>query len=235
MQQRIGAAAAVVGPLGVLVLILLRPLTSGEIVDDPTSLREVADHPGLWVAVHLGLLASYLVTLVGLAAIRRALTAPLARQLGRLAFSIAAISAALLAVGVFTQMAAIRWLAESWVEASPLERAVFAIPAETIDAADYGFVALWFILLGATAALFGLALTIGVRFPLWLGVAGVVVGVLGAAGGLAAAFASVGSVRDAPLPPFALLTFVWMAIVGVALWLRAGAGVDAAPSTEAEG
>ena len=57
-------------------------------------------------------------------------------------------------------------------------------------------------------------------------------GLLGAAGGLAAAFGDVGSVRDAPLPPFALLTFVWVAIVGVVLWLRAGAGVDGAPSMQ---
>jgi hypothetical protein len=213
VQVRIGAASAMVGALVAAVVNLLH----GDLPDDPdAALTRVAATAG-WGLLHLGIMASAMLILVGLWGVSQVAEGPLARAVARLSLVVALPAAADL------------WAAAPATDKPMLFR--LAIAVEAVQNALFHtwaalFIGLPFLLMGISGVL------AGGGFPRWLGLIALI-------GGLGALFTGVSGFLHLPVPGllfnlFAFVVTLWVLIAGVLVW-RAPLRATAAESNVSSG
>lgn len=210
------------GFLGVGLLFLgtvLHPMDADPAVPEAAFAEYAADR--FWVASHLMQLAGAWAAITSLLLLARGLeTGPAAPWAGLgAAFGTAGIAAstALQAVdGVALKVMVDRWAAA----ASGQDKAALFAAAYGVRQVEIGLAALNSLLLGVTAALLGLALVIGGRFPRWAGLLGVAGGLATAVSGVAMARTGFSETAMALNMPAVMVLMAWIVALGVLGWKR---------------
>jgi hypothetical protein len=138
-----------------------------------------------------------------------------------------AAAAASLAVAAVLQAVdgiALKALVDSWAQASGPQQAVAFGAAESVRWLEIGINSLFRLLQGTTLVVIGLALTLGERFPRWIGWLGIICGLALVLRGIAVAFVgfdlsnpvyfSTGVVTSLPVT----LLNLWMAALAIVMW-----------------
>ena len=213
--SRIGPIAAIAGAVLLFVGTYLHPMGA-----DPNvplaAFREYASSEH-WVAIHL--MQLFGVVLIGASLVllsRRMADGPAAEwaTLGAAgAIASVAIAAALQAVdGV-----ALKFMVDMWA-ATP-EPAIFSA-ALGVRQIEVGLASMTSLLLGLTAAIYGIALWIDGRFPKWIGAVAIVGGVPTAIAGVVMAHTGFSNQAMVVGMPSNTLLIAWMIVLGVYDWKR---------------
>ena len=216
----LAAAAAVIGPLGYVMVTLFHP-PGAPANDHPVVFREYAMSQ-TWIAIHLLQLAALFMGLIGLAGLAGSIIRfqENGRLLALLAVVFAAVSipiaAVLQAVDGITQ----KRMVDAWVAAGgTVESASFAA-AQAIRWLEEGVNAVFGLTLGLVVILIGAAMVRGAVYPRWLGWIGGALGI--------AVFIQAILVAETGFSPAAQTwilarnpaLWIWTAVAGVLMWRR---------------
>ena len=213
---RLGAVATVVGTVLFLTATLMHPMES-EPNDAAAAFAEYAAD-SLWVWSHLAQFAGVAVLTIALVALAGTLEPGRPAAWGRVglvgAAATLAAAAALQAVDGVALKIMVDRLAASSGDARPLAfEAAFAVRQ-----IEVGLASLLSVLFGFTASVFGIATLLSSRYPVWLGLIGLLVGIGLVAAGAAEArtgFSGLGMTLSM-LASFVLL--IWFILLAVLMW-----------------
>jgi hypothetical protein len=213
---RIGAAAAVIGALTLFIATLLHPL-SADPNDAPAAFAEYAADR-LWVASHLGQFLGVAVLAVALVALAGAMEAGAPSAWARIGVVGTAASVAGAAALQAVDGVALRMMVGRWAQASGEARARAFEGAFAVRQIEVGMASLLGAVFGLTISVFGVAMLLGRRFPVWLGWVGLLGGLGTVAGGVAQAYTGFSGLSMALSMPASCVLLVWALVVGVFLW-----------------
>ena len=220
---RIGGVLAVVGPIAFIVgnfLVIGRG--GGDPADTAAQLRDAAESTTS-VEGRLLIFVGSALMVGALVALYRSITEGPGAALATLGLASALVSLAVFSVVLGTNGIAGKETAEAWVNAPAEEKAAAFRVAEAVQHIVIGVISLGSLLNGTAILLYGLAIALSNIYPKWLGWAAVVVGLIGAFAGVSIFLtgASKGTLLSFLL--FALLSALWVLVMGVLMWRRAGA------------
>src|SRR5438105_9733514 len=165
-QLRLGAASAVAG--GLLGLVV--NLAHGDLPADPEAALARVAATASWGLLHLGIMTSVILLLIGLLGVTQLADGPLAGALARLSLLIAVPGAALMLTGIAIDGFATKSLADLWANAPAADKAATLRMALAIEAVQTALFHTWAALfIGLPFVLLGLSgLLDGGGFPRWL-------------------------------------------------------------------
>ncbi len=130
-----------------------------------------------WIWVHWAQWAAALIMIAGFVVLYRALTAARrASGLDTLAFAAAVTSGAAVTVLQAVDGVALKHTVDAWAAATGADKAARFADAETVRWLEWAANSFFYAALGATVALFGVAMLRSRAVPAWLGAAGVLTG-----------------------------------------------------------
>lgn len=178
----------------------------------------------IWVGDHVGIVFAVLLVTGGLVAIYRSITSEPGAAWARLGFAGALVSAAILSVLMATDGITIKVLAQAWVNATEAEKAAAFRVAHALALVDFAIFSIWTIVFfGVTIILYGLAVSTSNAYPKWLGWVAVLAGIGSALIGLRLAYRGPSVfVVNILFPIFSIIITIWVLVMGVLLWLKAG-------------
>ena len=179
---RPGPLLAVFG-VGLLIIgTVLHPMQADPAMAEAAFAEYAADRR--WLASHLMQLAGVWAMIASLLLLaRRLVTGPAAPWAGLgTGFGIAGIAAAAALQAV--DGVALKMMVDRWAAASEPEKAALFAAAYGVRQIEIGLAGMSCLLLGLTAAIFGLALVIDGRLPRWAGLLGVAGGISTTASGV---------------------------------------------------
>ncbi len=220
-NYKICAVAAIAGALTLFVGTLLHPSNADP--NDPLAAftEYAADRP--WVASHLMQLFGIILMVAALILLSRLMSngggASWASLGGAGAAASLAVAAALQAVdGV-----ALKVMVNSWAAASAADKDMLFVAAFAVRQIEIGLASMFSLLMGITAAIYGVALVSDRTFPKWLGWLAIIGGIPIAAAGIIMAYNGFSdSAMTINLSASSLL-LVWMIMAGVWVWRLASA------------
>ncbi len=135
---------------------------------------------------------------------------------------------ALVAVGVYganqaVDGIAIKFVAEEWVNAPTAEKEVAFRVAEAVRHIENGTSSFSALILGMSIVLYGLAIAVSDVYPRWFGWVGVSIGLAWGVSGVFIAY--VGFSQHVLIGWLSIAVALWVLVIGVLMWLRAGATV----------
>ncbi len=216
----VAAAAAVIGPLGYVVVTLFHP-PGAPANDHPAVFREYAMSQS-WIAIHLLQLAALVLSLIGIAGLAGSIL--WLRDHGRLlalyalGFAGASIPSAIIlqAVDGITQ----KRMVDAWLAAGGTVGSASFAAAEAVRWLEEGVNAAFSLTLGVAVILLGAAMVRGALYPRWVGWIGGVIGIgvfiqalLVAETGFSPAAQTWIYARNPAL-------WLWTAAAGILLWRR---------------
>jgi hypothetical protein len=216
----LAAAAAVIGPLGYVVVTLFHP-PGVPANDHPTVFREYAMSQ-TWIAIHLLQLVGLVLALVGIAGLAGSILR--FQEHGRLlallaaGFAGAGIPSAIIlqAVDGITQ----KRMVDAWVAAGGTVGSASFAAAQAVRWLEEGVNAVFSLTLGVAVILLGAAMARGASYPRWFGWIGALIGIavliqaiLVAETGFSPAAQTWILARNPGL-------WIWTAVAGVLMWRR---------------
>lgn len=220
---RIGAGAAMIGAILAIVVNALFPRIADP-SDTEAVLTTVAEST-LWTGNSVGLSLSGLLLVGGLAGLYRSITAGAGAAWARMGFAAALAGGTLFFAWAAVTGFAVDRAAQAWVEAPAAEKAVALHVAGAVGDIWFALFTAWTILLfGVAFLLYGLAISLSDGYPKWLGWVAVV-------GGVGGFLVSVVQLYQGPsvlwtnylLAVISVLATVWIFVMGVLMWRKAGA------------
>ncbi len=216
----LAAAAAVIGPLGYVVVTLFHP-PGIEANNHPVVFHEYAMSQ-TWIAIHLVQLAALVVGLIGIAGLATSVLwlQENGRLLALLAVGLAAVSIPFAGVLQAVDGIAQKRAVDAWVAAGgAVESASFAVPTTT-RWLEEGVNAVFGLSLGVAVVLVGAAMVRGTVYPHWvgwiggaIGIAVVIQAILVAETGFSPAAQTWVLARNPGL-------WLWTAVAGILMWRR---------------
>ena len=226
---RLGAAAAFVGAVLLLVSTALHPLGSDP-GDPPAAFAEyAADARYVWT--HLGQFAGFLGLGAGLVAFAATLEPGRAAAWARIGATGAVASMAVAAALQAVDGVALKATVDRWAAASGDARSLAYEAALALRQIEIGLAAFVSVLSGLTLIAFGQAILRSTRYPAWLGAVGVLDGLgMAAAGAAQASMGFSGLAMTLSMLSSSVL-ILWLALVGAFRWRwasRSSSGSDGA-------
>lgn len=220
---RIGAVSAIVGSVLAVVVNLLHPRTP-DIARVEAFLPMVAGSAG-WVGDHVGILFAVLLVTGGLVVISRSIGTEPGAAWAALGLAGALVSTAIGLVWMATDGIAMKVVADAWASAPPAEKAVAFRDGFLLAKVNIALFTVWDIcFFGGTFILYGLAVATSDAYPKWLGWVAMAAGLGSALVGLNLAYQGPSHlVLNILFPIFSIIITVWVFVMGVFLWRRAGA------------
>ena len=215
LTARIGAVLFLLGLVVVIISTQLHPAHENP-MDNPAVFREYAQS-GLWVAVHLGQLAGFLLVIGGLIALSFsvAIRPDAAAAVARFGLAAAVMTGASFTILQAVDGIALKRAVDAWVSA-PADQQVAAFAAEAIRWIEIGVNSVSFSLVGLTLVLYGIALALSSVYPSWTGWLAVAAGIAHLIRGVGVSY--LGFVPSiAALIGLALLA-VWTVVMVVLMW-----------------
>jgi hypothetical protein len=215
---RLGPPLAVTGVGLLIVGTALHPMQADPAVAEAAFAEYAADRH--WVASHLIQLAGVWAMIASLLLLARGLdTGPAApwAALGR-AFGIAGIAAAAALQAV--DGVALKMMVDQWAAATEPEKSTLFAAAYGVRQIEIGLAGMSCLLLGLTAALFGVALVIDGRLPKWTGLLGVAGGIPTLASGVVMCYTGFSDLALAINMPAVAVLMAWMIALGILGWTR---------------
>ena len=227
---RWGSWAAIVGGIALLAVNFTHPRL--ESFEDPIAeeLRIVGESGG-WIALHLGILAAFLLVSFGLFAVARSMKGGPAEGIARVAVGSLLISTSISSFALLIDGYALKAITESIAGDAALAPAGIAVA----ELAWAGFMGVVIFGLGVTPAIFGMAVARDGRYPAWLGWAASIFG-------LVAIGTGVTGVLDGPSSGFFIvfsaasgILTLWVIAIGAMLGRRVSGTVVVPEGTTAKG
>jgi hypothetical protein len=191
----------------------------------PLVLAEYA-HSELWVGIHIGQFAGTMMVFVGgFVTIYRLLTnaeSSYSSLLGLIGFALTIITASTFAIlqavdGVALKFAVDSWMASSEEEEKDLNFRV----AEGIRWTEYGVNSVFRLLQGTVAIVFGLAIAKSILFNRWIGIGGVIIGLITLLAGVEVSYSAFAYPNFEGIRGISMIIFLaWVVILGAAMLKR---------------
>jgi hypothetical protein len=213
---RLGAVAAVIGPIVVFVTTLLHPMSADP--NEPlAAFAEYAADP-LWVASHLGQFIGFSITAVAFIGLAAAMEDGPPAAWGRVGLVGSAASLALAGALQAVDGVALRSMVLRWMQLSHGARERAFEGALAVRQIEIGLASLLSVLMGFTVVVFAIAMIRGRRFPRWLGYFGFIGGFGNVSAGFAAAYTGFSPLEMMISMPATVLVGLWVIVIGVFLW-----------------
>jgi hypothetical protein len=189
--------------------------------DTEVILQSIVDS-SIWAGFHDVVMAAFLLFVGGLLALYRSIRGEPGATLARLGFAATLVGVAILSVSEgISGGGAMKGLADAWAAAAD-KAAPFAVAEAVVlvsfDIFSWGIVVFY----GVAFILFGLAIALTDLYPKWLGWVAVVGGVGNALMGIVLFYQGWSQVTDAVWSPFAFVVTLWLLVMGVLMWRKAG-------------
>jgi hypothetical protein len=219
---RIGSIAFIAGAIIVVVSTTLHP-SREDPSNHPLVFAEYASDDS-WIAIHIGQLAGgMMVSAGGFVVLFRLLIqseSSTAIVLAWIGLALAIMTASTIAVLQAVDGIALKIAVDSWVAASPEEKAIAYSAAEGIRLIEYGTNSIFRILQGTLAIIFGISIIKSKILSRWIGGAGAIVGAITIVAGLEVAYVAFEYTNILGLRGISMMIyFIWVGILGV-LMLR---------------
>jgi hypothetical protein len=217
-ENRIGAVCAITGVVLLLAGTWLHPMPA-----DPNNAAEAfVAYAGdrLWVASHLVQLVGIVLALAALLVLGRQLETNGGGMWVRLASAGAIASLALAAALQAVDGIALRAMVENWAAAVAVQKDSAFQSAFAVRQVEIGLASVLSLALGMAAALYGVALLDGRKYPRWAGGLAIAGGVPTALSGVVMAFSGFSDLEMAINMPASALLLLWMLTLGVLMWRR---------------
>lgn len=221
---RIGAVSLIVGfvltIVHVALLVVDAPLSDPG--DTEAFIQSIVDS-SIWAGIHVLVLVPLLLGVGGLLALYRSITGEPGAALAQLGFAAALMGAAITSVSVaILGGGAMKELAGAWAAAADKE-VPFAVAKATIlvsfDIGSWGNLVFY----GVAPILYGLAISLTGIYPKWLGWVAVVGGVGGVLIQIVQFSQGVSQVTIGVYVASFLVVTLWLVVMGVLMWRKAGA------------
>lgn len=198
------------------VSTLLHPLDSDANAPRAAFVEYAAD--GLWVWSHLGQFAGLALLGTALVALAATFEAGRAAAWGRVGLAGAAVTVATAAALQAVDGVALNVMVDRWASASGEARALAFETAYAVRQIEIGLASLLSLMSGLTMAVFGVALTLSIRYPVWLGGISLLGGLGTVAAGAAQASTGFSSLAMTLSMAASSVLLVWAILVGALMW-----------------
>jgi hypothetical protein len=220
---RIGSILFIAGMIIAIVSTVIHPS-----IEEPSNhsivFAEYASDDS-WVAVHIGQFAGGIMVFAGrfVALFRLILQSgsDIASILAWIGLAVTIMTASAIAVLQAVDGIALKMAVDSWVAASPEEKAITFRVAEGIRFIEYGTNSIFRILQGTLAIIFGVAIVKSKILSKWIGGAGagVVIGAITIYAGLEVAYLGFGYVST-KIGISTIIYFIWVGTLGSIMWKK---------------
>ena len=221
---RIGGVSLIVGfvltIVHVVLLVVDAPLS--EPGDTEAFLQSIVDS-SIWAGSHVLVLITLLLGVGGLLALYRSITGEPGAALAQLGFAAALMGGAVTSVSVaILGGGAMKELADAWAAAADNEVPLAVAEAALLVSFDIGS---WgnLVFYGVAPILYGLAIALTGLYPKWLGWVAVIGGVGGVLIQIVQFSQGVSQVTASVYVAFFLVVTLWLLVMGVLMWRKAGA------------
>ena len=221
---RIGGVSLIAGfvltIVHVVLLVVDAPLSDPG--DTEAFLQSIVDS-SIWAGIHVLVLIPLLLGVGGLLALYRSITGEPGAALAQLGFAAALMGGAVTSVSVaILGGGAMKELADAWAAAADKEVPLAVAEAAILVSFDIGS---WgnLVFYGVAPILYGLAISLTGIYPKWLGWVAVVGGVGGVLIQIVQFSQGVSQVTSSVYVAFFLVVTLWLLVMGVLMWRKAGA------------
>ena len=215
---RIGAIAAMLGPLLLFVSTLMHPV-GADPNDAVAAFREYAADR-FWVASHLGQFLGLAIIVAALVTLSRTLEEGKAAAWSRIGFAGAVASLAAAAALQAVDGVALKFMVDRWAAATAEQQPAIFEAAFGVRQVEIGLASLMSLLFGITVAVYGVAMILSPIYPSWVGFLAMLDGLGIAAAGIVQAYTGFSESAMMISMPAGLLLLVWMIVIGVLMWSR---------------
>jgi len=216
LTSRIGAVLLLLGLVVLVISTQLHPAHENP-MDNPAVFREYAQSD-LWIAVHLGQFAEFLLVIGGLVALyfSIAIRSDAATAVARFGLAAAITTGASFTILQAVDGIALKRAVDAWVSAPPEQQVAAFTAAEAIRWIEICVNSLSFSLVGLTLVLYGVAMALGDGYPRWTGW-------LAAAAGIAHLIRGVGVSYQGFVPSITALIglallALWTVVMALLMW-----------------
>ena len=211
--SRIGPIAAIAGAVVLFVGTYLHPMSA----DPNVPLAAFAEYAASdnWVAIHLMQLLGVVLIAASLVLLSRKMADGPAAQWAALGAAGAIASVAVASALQAVDGVALKAMVDTWAATPELGKASMFDAAFGVRQIEVGLASMTSLLLGLTASVYGIALSIDRRFPRWVGVVALAGGVPTATAGVVMAYTGFSNRSMVLGMPSNLLLVLWMIALGV--------------------
>jgi uncharacterized membrane protein len=216
LTSRIGAVLFLLGLVVLVISTQLHPAHENP-MDNPAVFREYAQSD-LWIAVHLGQFAGFLLVIGGLVALyfSIAIRPDAAAAVARFGLAAAITTGASFTILQAVDGVALKRAVDAWASAPPDQQVAVFAAADAIRWIEIGVNSLSFSLVGLTLVIYGVALALSNDYPRWIGW-------LAVAAGIAHLIRGVGVAYQGFVPSIAaliglVLLALWTVVMAVSMW-----------------
>ena len=217
-RSRIGPAAAISGAVLVLVGTYWHPSAANPNQPVAAFTEYAANEP--WVAIHLLQLVGVVLIMAALVLLGRSMERGPAAEWAAVGMTGATASIALYGALQAVDGVALKAMVDLWAATPAAEKAQAFQAALAVRHIEIGLASVNGLLIGLTAALYGVALLIDDRVPRWMGALAIAGGIPTAAAGAVIAYAGFSDLALTINLVANMLLVVWMAALGLDAWRR---------------
>ena len=217
----LGAVSFIAGAVIMILSTIIHP-SSEDPFDHPRVLAEYA-HSELWVGIHIGQFVGTMMVFVGgFVAIYRLLAnseSTITSLLAWLGLALTIITASTFAILQAVDGVALKFAVDSWIASSEEEEKdlIFRV-AEGIRWTEYGVNSVFRLLQGTVAIIFGLAISKSILVNRWIGIGGVIVGIITIVAGIKVSYSAFAYPNFEGIRGISMIIFLgWVVILGVAM------------------
>jgi hypothetical protein len=222
-----GSISFLAGAIIMILSTMIHP--SGEDpFNHPLVLAEYA-HSELWVGIHIGQFVGTMMVFVGgFVTIYRLLTnaeSSITSLLGLIGFAFAIVTASTFAILQAVDGVALKFAVDSWMASSNEEEkdTIFRV-AEGIRWTEYGVNSVFRLLQGTVEIIFGLAIAKSIIVNRWIGVGGVIIGLITIIAGVEVSYLAFAYPNFEGIRGISMIVFLaWVILLGVAMLKKTSA------------
>lgn len=221
-----GSISFIAGAIIMILSTLIHP-SSEDPFNHPLVLAEYA-HTELWVGIHLGqFVGTMMVFIGGFVAIYRLLAnseSSIVSFLGLIGLALTIITASTFAILQAVDGVALKFAVDSWMTSPGGEEekeTIFRV-AEGIRWTEYGVNSVFRLLQGTVAIIFGLAIAKSIIVNRWIGIVGVVIGLITLAAGVEVSYSAFAYPNFEGIRGISMIIFLaWVVVLGSAMLKKA--------------
>ena len=223
--SKVGARCAIAGALLLVLGTYLHPISTHP--NDALAAFSGLAEDRTWMAAHLMELAGIALTTAALLLLARRLEMEGVTIWPPLATAGAIVSLMMASALVAVDGVALKAMVIEWATASAAHKESAFQAAFAVRQIEVGLAAAFSLILGATVALYGMALFEVASYPKWIGALAIFGGAITGLAGIVMAYTGFSLATIALNMPASIVLLAWMFALGTTMWLSAGTSDEA--------